>query len=55
MSILLFIVFLVLKLTGVIGWSWWWITCPLWIEFALCILVGVYAIVYNSLFSLFFV
>ena len=28
---LLFIVFLVLKLTKVIDWSWWWITAPLWI------------------------
>ena len=27
----LFIVFLILKLTGVIAWSWWWITSPLWI------------------------
>ncbi len=25
------IVFLILKLTGVIAWSWWWITSPLWI------------------------
>lgn len=28
---LLFIIFLVLKLTHVIDWSWWWITAPLWI------------------------
>lgn len=27
----LFLVFLVLKLTGVIAWSWWWVTAPLWI------------------------
>lgn len=27
----LFVVFLVLKLTGVIAWSWWWVTAPLWI------------------------
>ena len=27
---LLFLVFLVLKLTGFIDWSWWWITAPLW-------------------------
>lgn len=27
---LLFIVFLVLKLTNVIDWSWWWVTAPLW-------------------------
>lgn len=28
---LVFIVFLVLKLTGVIDWSWWWVTSPLWL------------------------
>jgi hypothetical protein len=27
----LFLVFLVLKLTGVIGWSYWWVTAPLWV------------------------
>lgn len=27
----LFIVFLILKLTGYITWSWWWVTSPLWI------------------------
>lgn len=27
---LLFLVFLVLKLTNVIDWSWWWVTAPLW-------------------------
>lgn len=26
----LFIVFLVLELTGNITWSWWWVTAPLW-------------------------
>lgn len=25
-----FIVFATLKLTGVIGWSWWWVTLPIW-------------------------
>lgn len=30
-----FIVFLVLKLVGVIDWSWWWVTSPLWISVAL--------------------
>ena len=27
---LLFLLFLGLKLGGVINWSWWWITAPLW-------------------------
>ncbi len=26
----LFLVFLVLKLTETISWSWWWVTAPLW-------------------------
>lgn len=25
-----FLVFLVLKLTGHVDWSWWWVTAPLW-------------------------
>jgi len=37
----LFIVFLILKLVGVIDWSWWWVTAPLWIPigFALITLI----------------
>lgn len=27
---LLGIVFITLKLTGFIDWSWWWVTAPLW-------------------------
>ena len=27
---LLFVLFVGLKLTGVIGWSWWWVTAPIW-------------------------
>ena len=33
------IVFIVLKLTGVINWSWWWVTAPFWIPIALVIIV----------------
>ena len=38
----LFLVFLILKLTGetaVASWSWWWVTSPLWIGFAIIISV----------------
>ncbi len=27
---LLALIFITLKLTGVITWSWWWVTAPLW-------------------------
>ena len=30
----IFVVFLILKLTEVIDWSWWWVTSPLWIPIA---------------------
>ena len=36
---ILFIVFLILKLTNVIAWSWWWVTAPLWITISLNILI----------------
>jgi hypothetical protein len=35
----LFLVFLVLKLTNVIDWSWWWVTAPLWIPILVAILI----------------
>ena len=37
----LFIVFLILKLTNTIFWSWWWVTAPLWIPVALATVMGV--------------
>ena len=30
----LFIVFLVLKLTNLIDWSWWYVTAPIWAPLA---------------------
>jgi hypothetical protein len=39
LSTILFVVFLVLKLTGQIDWSWWWVTAPLWGGLALVVAV----------------
>ena len=33
------LIFITLKLTGLIDWSWWWVTVPLWGAFALTIVV----------------
>jgi hypothetical protein len=34
-------VFIALKLTGVVTWSWWWVLSPLWIAVvALALLAG---------------
>ena len=40
---LLGIIFIVLKLTGHIAWSWWWVTAPLWGGFVLLIVVVIIA------------
>lgn len=32
---LLALLFIGLKLAGVITWSWWWVLSPLWIAFAI--------------------
>lgn len=36
---LLTLVFIVLKLCGVINWSWWWVLSPLWISAGLVVVV----------------
>lgn len=38
---LLLVVFIVLKLTGVITWSWWWVLSPLWIPLAIALIVTI--------------
>lgn len=39
---LLFLIFLILKLTGHINWSWWWVTSPIWIPL---VIVGILFII----------
>lgn len=38
---LLLIAFIILKLTKVISWSWWWVLSPLWIPVAVLILLSI--------------
>lgn len=37
---LLTIVFIILKLTNTITWSWWWVLAPTWIPVALVLIFG---------------
>jgi len=44
----LFLIFLVLKLVGIIAWSWWWVTAPLWLGWGTILLVwGVIVLVWR--------
>lgn len=46
---LMFLIFMTLKLTKVIDWSWWWVTAPLWGGFALIVLIVIIAIIIKAL------
>jgi hypothetical protein len=41
-GMVLFLIFMTLKLTGDIDWSWWWVTSPLWIPLvAFIVIMGI--------------
>lgn len=40
---LLTVLFIGLKLTGYIDWSWWWVLAPLWGQFVLVLVIIVIA------------
>ena len=37
----LLLTFIILKLVGVIDWSWWWVLSPIWIPVALLLAVSI--------------
>ena len=46
---LLQIVFIVLKIIGLITWSWWMVFIPLWIEISIILIVLIiHAIIHKS-------
>jgi hypothetical protein len=45
LNIMLFFVLLALKLFGVISWSWWIVTFPIWIPFISMFIVGIWVLV----------
>jgi Ca2+/H+ antiporter len=48
MFTILFVIFLILKLTGEIDWSWWWVTSPLWLPIAAAlVIIAIALVVYN--------
>lgn len=45
---LLTIVFIILKLCGVIDWSWLWVLSPLWISFVIAIILTIIVLIINK-------
>ena len=50
---LVFLVFLVLKLCGQIGWSWWWVSAPLWGPVVLCVIGVILILVASGIAAMF--
>lgn len=50
---LLTVLFIGLKLTGYIGWSWWWVLSPIWIPIVI-LLVVVFVVLMVLLVALMF-
>ena len=48
---ILFLIFLVLKLTHNIDWSWWWVTAPLWMPVAAILVVAILALIGVTIFK----
>ena len=53
LPMVLFLIFLVLKLCDVIAWSWWWVSSPLWIPVALLIVILILAAIWAGIYSMF--
>jgi hypothetical protein len=52
-GMILFLIFMTLKLTGDIDWSWWWVTAPLWIPLTAGIaIIGIWALIAFILYKL---
>lgn len=51
LAILLTVAFVVLKLCKVISWSWWWVFSPLWIDFALSIVIVIVIAIISIILS----
>lgn len=44
---LLAITFIVLKLTGVIAWSWWWVLAPMWAPIVIALAIVIIAYIFG--------
>ena len=49
----LLVAFVILKLVGIIAWSWWWVLSPLWLPFVAIIIFLLVAAIIGGIMSLF--
>lgn len=42
------LIFITLKLTGNIEWSWWWVLSPTWIPLSIVLVIFLLAVIVHS-------
>ncbi len=47
----LLLIFITLKLTNVIDWSWWWVLSPIWVTLSLFLMIISAALIYISFYK----
>lgn len=48
---LLTVLFIGLKLTGHVAWSWWWVLSPLWISAGLALVIIALVVLWVAVFD----
>lgn len=52
LTVILTILFIIFKMTGVINWSWIWVLSPLWFTFAVFLCFICFMIVFPFIFAI---
>ena len=47
---LLGLLFIALKLVGVIGWSWLWVLAPIWLPILIAIIIILAAVIFDYIY-----
>lgn len=47
------LIFITLKLCGVINWSWWWVLAPIWMPIVLVLVIIIILAIIDWIISLF--
>lgn len=45
------LIFITLKLIGIIDWSWWWVLSPIWITLLVAIIIVIIVVIVSEIFN----
>lgn len=45
------LIFITLKLIGIIDWSWWWVLSPIWITLLIAIIIVIIVVIISEILN----